>query len=106
MQRVRDLCRPRGMRRIERQHGGQTGLIVSGRFKPLVYWVSAEHWIAVRVHIDGQREPVADMWEAKPGPYWLPLTPGRHTVDFRGEPTKKARGGHPLRTESFELGAG
>lgn len=101
-----DFCRPRGRRRIERDHAGQTGLIVCGRFEPFVYWRSVDHWSAVRVRIDGQRDDAVRMWEAKPGPYWIGLTPGQHTVDFRGDSSKQHRDGYPLRTESFHVAAG
>jgi hypothetical protein len=86
-----DLCQPWGLRRIERQHRGETGLVVSGRFKPLVCWVSAEHWARVGVRVDGSKEASVVLWEAKPGPRWLDLAPGPHEVHFIGEGTERLR---------------
>lgn len=95
-----DLCHPRGIGPIERKHHGQTGLAVCGRFKPVVYWISVKRWFSVAVRLDGSREDVADLWEAKPGPVWVGLTPGRHLVDFIGDDARS------LRSETVEVSEG
>lgn len=93
-------CRKRSLSRLERRHRGKTGLIVCGAFEPFVYWQSVPGWARVAVRLDGARDNAVVLREAKRGPYWLELTPGRHVVRFVGDGT------HELRQEALDIGPG
>lgn len=92
---------PRGKARqqskLQDRHHGETGIVVGGRFEPLVYWPSVKNWIVIWVQVDG--DDIAQMKEGKSGPTWIPLPPGTHVVEFRGA-------GVVHRTERITLGEG
>jgi hypothetical protein len=79
-----DVCRrkPRGLQRLLRQRSGETGLVVHGLFKRLIYWPPAIGWEVVTVGTDGIDRVTLD--EVRRGPVWISLTPGQHLIEFRG----------------------
>lgn len=92
-----DLCRrnPRALRRLLQRHVGETGVVVHGWFKRLIYWPSASGWEAVTVKVDGQVRATLDEVHRKP--VWIPLEPGKYVLQFEGLDGT-------LRTERIELG--
>jgi hypothetical protein len=94
------FCLHRGLHRLERRHRGATGLIVCGQFEPFVYWQSMPGWARVAVRLDGAQDNAIVLREAKRGPYWIDLMPGRHVIKFVGDGT------HPLHEETLHLSAG
>jgi hypothetical protein len=79
-----DVCRrkPRGLQRLLQRHSGETGLVVHGFFKRLIYWPPAIGWEVVTVGTDGADRVTLD--EVRPGPAWISLTPGEHLIEFSG----------------------
>jgi hypothetical protein len=79
-----DVCRrkPRGLQRLLQQHSDETGLVVHGVFKRLIYWPPAIGWEVVTLGTNGVDRLALD--EVRRGPVWIPLTPGEHLIDFSG----------------------
>jgi hypothetical protein len=79
-----DLCRrkPRGLQRLLQRHSGETGLVVHGFFKRLIYWPPATGWEVVAVGTNGVDRVALD--EVRRGPVWISLTPGEHLIELSG----------------------
>lgn len=92
-----NLCErnSRALRRLRQLHSEETGLVVQGWFKRLIYWPPARGWEVVTVKVDGQRRATLD--ETRRRPEWIALKPGVHLVQFLGLDGE-------LRAEEIEFG--
>ena len=82
--RITDVCRrnPWGLGSLLGRHPGETGIVLYGRFKRLIYWPPPVGWEIVTVSINGTERARLD--QAKRGPLWISLNPGEHVVEFSG----------------------